>query len=151
MIASISNSKALLRQAQRALSYKLPPPTWSLKDLNLTSDGPPLSEEELHVLAKRALIDVSNMKDTESLRRDLANMLHCLKQVHSVEVEDEALSDEDIYDAPRNLTGAPVAATRTEWEEEARSVWQHMLQPKTTRQGSHEYFAIVEQKEKDEE
>lgn len=129
-------------------SYELPPPTWSLKELNLTADEP-VSEDELKRLAKRALISLDDISDTDGLRQDLADMMACLNQVNSIDLPD--MTDAEIYDMPRGLTaGAPVrkSATASKAEEaEAKEVWDKLLSQKVTKRGSHDYFAIVTKKE----
>jgi hypothetical protein len=138
----------VLRRQAIARCFQLPSPTWSLKDLNLTTSSEPVTEEELKVLAKRACIDVTKIVDPDSLRRDLANMLHCMEQVQSVELP--YMTVEEIYDAPRGLTAAPVRnateASRAEVEE-AQQVWQALVQSKLTKHGGHAYFSIDTLKE----
>jgi hypothetical protein len=67
-------------------SRYIPPPSWSISDLELTSQQPPLPKEELDRLSRLALIDMDRYKnqnenDQEPLNQDLANMLHMIKQV----------------------------------------------------------------------
>lgn len=146
----IQRTAALRRlfRYQTTRTYKIPSPTWSLKDLNLTASTEPVSEEELQKLAKRALIDVSS-GDTQTLRQDLANMMHYLEQVKSVELPE--MTPEEIYDAPRNLTAAPVrkaaAATTSNDDAEAAQVLEQLLRQKATTVGAHQYFAVVTKKE----
>lgn len=133
----------LLRRQAIARFFQLPSPTWSLNDLNLTTSSEPVTEEELKVLSKRACVDVSNIVDPEGLRRDLANMLHCMEQVKSVKLPD--MTAEEVYDAPRGLTAAPVrkASEASPVEvEEAQQVWQSLVQSKLTKHGGHAYFSI---------
>jgi Asp-tRNA(Asn)/Glu-tRNA(Gln) amidotransferase C subunit len=133
-------------QSTTARSFKIPSPTWSLKDLNLTASTEPVSEEELQTLAKRALIDVTRIEDTQGLRQDLANMMHYLEQVQSVDLPD--MTTEEIYDAPRNLTAAPVrTSTGEQLKDEAAEVLKQLLQEKGTKYGAHDYFSVVTKKE----
>jgi Asp-tRNA(Asn)/Glu-tRNA(Gln) amidotransferase C subunit len=129
-------------------SFKIPAPTWSLKDLNLTALTEPVSEEELQTLAKRALIDVSRIEDTQGLRQDLANMMHYLEQVKSIDLPD--MTAEEIYDAPRNLTAAPVRTSTDDdkqLKDEAAEVLEQLLREKGTKYGAHDYFSVVTKKE----
>ena len=140
--------RRLFIRYQTTRFFQLPPPTWSLKDLNLTASSEPISEEELKTLAKRACIDVDKIKDTESLRKDVADMLYCMEQVRNVKLPD--MTAEEIYDAPRGLTAAPVRkaneATAAQ-EEEAQQVRKELLQSKGTKYGGHEYFSIITKRE----
>lgn len=129
----------------------IPEPTWSLQDLELSSStGEPVSMQELERLARKSLLDVSKLKDTDALRRDLANMLHCLEQVREVNLPN--LSDEDVYDVPRGVTAAPLRSATTdafaeEEEKEAKQVFESLLKPKTMQRGAHAYFSVVTKRE----
>ena len=98
-----------------------PPPTWSISELRLISgedETDKLSEEELATLARRCLIDVRRLSPErrEQLRIDVAGIMRCasvLLDVKDLDVEydgstTEALTEEDIYDAPRGLTKIPI-------------------------------------------
>ncbi|KAI2494952.1 hypothetical protein MHU86_19553 [Fragilaria crotonensis] len=130
-------------QSTTSRFFQLPAPTWSLTDLNLTSSSEPISEEELKILASRACVDLDHIADTTRLRRDVSNMLHCMEHVMSIDLPD--MTAEEIYDAPRRLTAAPVRKeikATDEEKEEAKQVWKELLQCKTIKYGGHEYFAI---------
>ena len=124
---------------------QLPEPTWSIASLELDKNHTPVSEEELALLAKRALIDVpSDPQARGSLRQDLGNMIHMIQTVKDF-AADEELTDEDIYDRPRGVTMAPVHRSTESSEaeqEEMRQVWDSLLKPKTTNVGAHPYFVI---------
>jgi hypothetical protein len=127
-------------------SDDIPEPTWSIKDLQLSSSKDPVSIEELERLARKSLLDVSKLQDPYSLRKDLANMLHCLEQVRDVNLPD--LSDAEVYDVPRGVTSAPLRNSRDDvWREEeqqeAKQVWETFLKHKTIQRGAHSYFSVV--------
>lgn len=129
----------------------IPEPTWSLSELELTSKAEPVSMQELERLARKSLLDVSKLKDTDALRRDLSNMLHCLEQVRDTNLPD-SLSDEQVYDVPRGVTAAPLRsasndAYKEEEAEEAKHVWETLLKPKTKQRGAHSYFSVVTKRE----
>jgi len=74
---------------------RIPSPTWSIADLELTSTHPPLPQNEFERLARLVLIDVSSKNnennndnyndDMDSLRQDLGNMLHMIQHVTEYE------------------------------------------------------------------
>lgn len=102
--------------------------------------------QELERLARKSLLDVSKLDDTDALRRDLSNMLHCLEQVRDTELPE--LSDEQIYDVPRGVTAAPLRdsssdAFKEEEKEEAKQVWHSLLKQKTKPRGAHSYFSVI--------
>ena len=128
----------------------IPEPTWSLKDLELSSSKEPVSMQELERLARKSLLDVSKLKDPDALRRDLSNMLHCLEQVRDTELPD--LTDEQVYDIPRGVKAAPLRNSskdgfKEEEKEEAKQVWETLLKPKTKQRGAHSYFSVVTKRE----
>ena len=145
------------KSPQRATFSELPPPSWSIASLELDKQHEPISEEELEVLAKRALIELpqdnvsSPNLDTDQLRQDLGNMLHMVRKVQDFASDDsEALSGEDIYDAPRGVRSAPVRrhGSTEEEDREAEQVWKSLLEPKTSLVGAHPYFVIATKEEK---
>eukprot|EP00566_Odontella_aurita_P021331 CAMPEP_0113584270 /NCGR_PEP_ID=MMETSP0015_2-20120614/33009_1 /TAXON_ID=2838 /ORGANISM="Odontella" /LENGTH=217 /DNA_ID=CAMNT_0000489299 /DNA_START=130 /DNA_END=782 /DNA_ORIENTATION=- /assembly_acc=CAM_ASM_000160 len=95
---------------------EIPPPTWSVADLRLTpdSDGTfpaSVSDEELHRLARRCLIDVRILppSDRERLKVELAGMMRCISVVcddssssssSSSLPEGREFTAEDLYDVP---------------------------------------------------
>jgi hypothetical protein len=122
--------------------------------LQLDIKHKPVSQEELSVLAKRALIRLpapdneSSSSSMQKLRQDLGNMLHMIQQVQDFVADnaDEPLTDADIYDRPRGVKAAPVrreTSAAEEEEEEASQVWESLLKPKTTAVGAHSYFVIA--------
>ena len=110
----------------------MPKPTWSIASLELDrKDHPPISEQELQKLAKRALLDVDILEEKRrilgqtSLKQDLGNMMHLIQhvvetskkqaeeQLHDKkdnpstsyeEQEIDALLDAELYDLPRNIS-----------------------------------------------
>ena len=121
----------------------VPKPTWSIKDLKLTDQTDPVSQEELQILAKRSLLDVQAIGDDTQLRQDLANMLHCLNQIQSVPLK--VMTAAEIYDVPRGVSKAPLRTRESTASEtaEANHVFKAFLQPKTIKQGSYDYFAVI--------
>ena len=159
----------------------IPEPTWSIAELGLTPDPekvPPISDEELQKLCKRALLHFTPEElESSSIRQDLANMMHMINQLqefHDDNLEGDIDTDMDhvmIYDHVRGVTSAPlrddpivttggsgdddaeVVQAKAKEEEydahQAKQVWENMLQPKTIRRGGgHEYFSIVTQRNK---
>lgn len=125
----------------------IPEPTWSLKDLQLSSKKEPVSMQELERLARKSLLDVTKFEDPDALRRDLANMLHCLEQVRDTKLP-ATMSDADVYDVPRGVTAAPLRSSSDDYytkeeAEEAKQVWESLLKPKTKQHGAHSYFSVI--------
>jgi hypothetical protein len=147
-------------------NVRIPEPTWSIKELDLTSKKPPIPPEELERLSRLALIDIESMPDKEGLRQDLANMLHMMDQVSSFyAAENESFESQnhddqanaeraaEIYDVVRGVTKAPLRKSvdedplQTKDQAIAGDVWNSLLQPKTTRKGGrHDYFVIQTKK-----
>jgi hypothetical protein len=147
-------------------------PTWSIKDLELTSTHPPLPQEELERLARLVLIDINNDNnddDLDSLKQDLGNMIHMIQHVteydgknkHAGDISiasDEQNDENDptygrdpgsIYDAVRGVKSIPLRKgidddpLQEGDTNQAQEVWDNFLQPKTiNRGGGHAYFAI---------
>ena len=156
----------LRRQQRRFMSSSrsvyIPEPTWSVKNLDLTSKKPRLPPEELKRLSRLTLIDIDSIADDKNgLEQDLSNMLHMIDQVtyaSNIEEGEDIGTDDDekssakaaeIYDIVRGVTSAPLRSSieddplQGKDQEQAESVWKNLLQPKTIRKGGrHEYFAI---------
>lgn len=134
----------------------IPSPTWSIASLELDKQHEPISEKELSVLAKRALIELpsdessSKKLDTDQLRQDLGNMLHMIRQVQDFTADNVELTDEDIYDRPRGVHSTPVRrhGSTVEEDREAELVWKSLLEPKTSRVGARHYFVVATKEEK---
>jgi len=160
-------------QYYRSLSsYKLPEPTWSLSDLELSKQHDPVTQQELQVLAKRALLHVPfNEKDSYKLRQELGNMMHMIQQVSLFDFDkhnNNIYNDNDnetqekeinLYDKPRGVTGAPFRSDEKnaivtkphegeEEEKESEQVFASFLQPQTVKVGAHNYFCIETKREK---
>ncbi len=97
---------------------RVPSPTWSIKELNLTgstehdnnvNNNIIISDEELERLSKRCLISTSHMDEDErsKLKRELGNMMRCISLVTSFEFGKD-LSQEELeermYDVPRGFS-----------------------------------------------
>lgn len=135
----------------RLVHKYIPPPTWSLADLRLTSDASevePLTAEQLSSLSKRALIDIPN---DEASRKDLANMMQLIRQVvewneknkFNVGREEAEADDDDddaplLYDLPRGVKEAPLR------NDDDVLIEEHSAVPldKTVSIGGHKYFAV---------
>jgi hypothetical protein len=148
---------------------RIPEPTWSIKELDLTSKKPPIPPEELKRLSRLALIDIESMPDKERLGQDLANMLHMIDQVSRFDAaenygfesqnhDNEADADRaaEIYDVVRGVTKAPLRKSvdedplQTKDQAIAGDVWNSLLQPKTIRKGGrHDYFVIQTKKQEE--
>ena len=128
----------------------IPTPTWSVDSLELGKKHPPVSQQELQQLSKRALLDTRHLPVSE-LRQDLGNMLHMIRQVQSFQPSEE-LSDVDLYDVPRGVKATPLRKDDKEGDKrnvkEEKQVWESFLKPKTTSVGAHSYFVIATRKGK---
>mmetsp|Transcript_20572 Transcript_20572/g.29038 ORF Transcript_20572/g.29038 Transcript_20572/m.29038 type:complete len:176 (+) Transcript_20572:268-795(+) len=129
----------------------VPPPTWSIKDLELsTIDVAPVSVTELNHLARKSLLDLKKLPETDSLRLELARMLHCLEQIKKVELPE--MDDREIYDIPRGVTAAPLRSKtdslRPEEEREAKRIFDEYLSPKTVQRNDSSYFSIITKRDR---
>jgi hypothetical protein len=154
------------KNKKQQLFKHIPAPSWSMADLELDAQHPPVPQEELDRLSRLALIDihVNNTKSSEtsapenkesSLNQDLANMLHMIQQVKDYSGDATATATDDssssyIYDTVRGVSVAPLRKAaaddplQAEDEIQAKDVWESLLQPKTIRiGGGRHYFSIV--------
>lgn len=112
--------------------YRLPPPTWSVSDLQLSVDHEPVSDEVLVALCRRACVRVppttkatttndsanGNKEEDEEISmkqmaQDVGNLLHMLRQVQSIDPKlattllDSKGEEERarlLYDVPRGVS-----------------------------------------------
>ena len=140
---------------ESSIAKRFPDPTWSIVDLRLDQKHVPMSQGEMEVLAKRALIDLDEIDPQEQLqlRQDLGNMMHMIHQISEFSCpEMDSLTDADIYDAPQGVTETMVRRsskpTQSD-EEEAKQVWESYLKPQTKIVGAHTYFEIATRQEVD--
>jgi hypothetical protein len=114
--------------------FRLPPPTWSVSDLQLSVDHEPVSDEVLVALCRRACVqvpppvatvtsgDCANKEEEEreeeetsmrQMAQDVGNLLHMLRQVRSIDPSLAAslldsTSEEErarlLYDVPRGVS-----------------------------------------------
>lgn len=118
----------------RSIDSKIPSPTWSIKDLNLTRNNENdesniISDEELSILSKRCLIDTASMDETERhrLKVELGNMMRCISMVTTFEFDgglDKEALEELMYDVPRGFSSKRSCPVRMDdtvdvnsWEE----------------------------------
>mmetsp|Transcript_22687 Transcript_22687/g.31675 ORF Transcript_22687/g.31675 Transcript_22687/m.31675 type:complete len:180 (-) Transcript_22687:315-854(-) len=139
------------KHPESAKGIRVPEPTWSIKDLELsTIDIEPVSLTELNRLARKSLLDVRKVPESDSLRLELARMLHCLEQIKKVDLPE--MSDREIYDIPRGVTATPLRSKtdslRPEEETEARRIFDEYLSPKTVQRNDSSYFSIVTKRDK---
>ena len=166
-VAVVDSINGLQQQAE----HHIPQPTWSLKNLKLTSTHIPITQQELERLAQLVLVDMSrnsNMRDDEtivSLKQDLGDMFHMIQHISESDcwksktkdvVDTRNIDDKDdptisarIYDIVKGVRGIPL---RNVTEEDplqaqdavqARAVWEVFLQSKMIRRdGGHQYFSI---------
>ncbi len=113
-----------------------------------------MSQAEIEILAKRALIDLDEIdaQEQHQLRQDLGNMMHMIHQISEFSCpEMNSLTDADIYDAPRGVTETPVRQASSKpspsEEQQAEQVWVSYLKPKTKQVGAHSYFEIATRQE----
>jgi hypothetical protein len=156
----------------------IPSPTWSIKDLELTSTHPPLPQEELERLARLVLIDINNDNnddDMDSLKQDLGNMIHMIQHVTeydgknkhvgdvSIASEEQQTDENDptygrdagsIYDAVRGVKSIPLRKgieddpLQEGDTKQAQEVWDNFLQPKTINRGGGHAYFAIETTEK---
>lgn len=135
--------------SKSSIAKCFPNPTWSIADLRLDQNHEPMSQGEIEVLAKRALIDLDEIDPQEQLhlRQDLGNMMHMIHQISEFFCpEMDSLTDTDIYDAPRGVTETPVrhsSKPTSSDEHEAKQVWESYLKHQTKHVGAHTYFEIA--------
>ena len=122
----------------RFRSSYVPKPTWHIADLQLDVNHPPVSEAELQILAKRALVDVKQLENKEQLRQDLGNLLHMIDQVSSA--SDQEIDHHSMYDLPRGVTSAPVRSDDEPSLDD--SVYESYLKPNMKVDGAQEFFEI---------
>lgn len=142
--------------------FQLPDPTWSVADLELSKQHEPVSDDYLHTLARRALLDLDQLDPAarQQLRQDLGNMMHMIEQVqsfqHNSNYENSDLDEAAIYDKPRGVSAAPLrddsdssgaAAAEQQLEEMSQKVFDTFLKPKTTKVGAYNYFSIETKRE----
>lgn len=113
------NSIPNIHKRWKSNKSRVPSPTWSIKELNLTSSNDHdnndngnsniiISDEELERLSKRCLISTSYMDEDErrKLKIELGNMMRCISMVTSFEFGKD-LSQEELeermYDVPRGF------------------------------------------------
>lgn len=101
-----------------------PPPSWSVRDLRLSSptdqdndddvsSSGKISEDELATLARRCLIDVRQLSSErrDKLRIHVAGIMRCasvLLESNELSRVRNQLTDEEVYDIPRGLTKMPI-------------------------------------------
>ena len=139
--------RSLLGATATFPSYRLPNPTWSVQDLELSKQHEPISQIELERLAKRAVLDLNQLDEStrNQLCQDLGNMMHMIEQVLSFQHNDEHVVESVIYDAPRGVTAAPLRKDSDndgDTVEDYKQVWESFLKPQTTKIGAHDYFSI---------
>jgi hypothetical protein len=115
-----SAPKQQQEQRQRRRYKYIPEPTWSIQDLDLFTNQPPLPPEELERLSRLALIDISNKSTNEraQLNQDLANMLHMIQQVTECNLNDA--NNKDINNELDNASAA--SSRRAEWDVDGASL-----------------------------
>ena len=125
-----------------------PPPSWSVKELRLTStvdeeDNSKISNEELATLARRCLIDIRRLtpERRDKLRVHCGGIMRCasvlldsrnsdiggnhnenstIHNINSSGSDDKILTDEDVYDTPRGLTKMPIRDdTKNDWKNDS--------------------------------
>ncbi len=117
----------------------IPEPTWSLKELALSpknnkrgSKKQLITDDELEILSKRCLIDISNMKDKEreELRTELENMMQCISMVTSYQpkkssslTQNRELKEALMYDVPRGLNSKQSFPTRNDNKDKDALSW----------------------------
>ncbi len=127
----------------RSISSRIPPPTWSLRDLNLKSiqgrQQPTIKDEELNTLAERCLLDVKNLTQSErdELKIELGNMMRCIslvseKSAGGGSTGEDQLTEEEMYDLSRGFIGK---STPVRGNEEELGAW--------SKSGSHESDVIL--------
>lgn len=96
-------------------SVQVPPaPAWSVKDLRLDpsfqSSHDKISNDELTVLARRCLIDVSRLctERRDRLRTDISGVMRCASVLLESKSDISQLADAAIYDTPRGLSKTPI-------------------------------------------
>lgn len=105
------------------------------------------------------MLDLDQLPDDqiEVLRNDVEHMLHMMQVVETyrIPLSDDMkmmMTPEAIYDVPRGVNHAPLRHDKDDRdddslleqeEQDAKEVWNSLLQPKTVKLGGHSYFRIV--------
>ncbi|GKY96729.1 hypothetical protein MPSEU_000632400 [Mayamaea pseudoterrestris] len=138
-----TQSPAVNKSNIRRVHKYVPPPTWSIQELQLKHDAStsePLSTELLNTLSRRALLHIP---DDDSYRKDLTNFMQLIQQVVDWNKEFEAENSEEIdaaelYDLPRGVKEAPLRND----DDIVIKTHPAVSLDKTVAIGSHKYFAI---------
>lgn len=152
----------------------IPAPTWSIASLELETQHAPVDRTVLQALAKRALIDLSqldsssssssslvkhNIMNTATLQQDVGNMMHMMNQILEKQHEQQKATDDTekvqaaMYDVPRNVHATPMRritdnGDSSDSDATTQQVWDSLLAPKTHTIGGHSYFIISTSKRK---
>lgn len=126
-------------------SFKIPKPTWSIDDLDLTfqKEKPKeISDAELDHLAQKAMLNVSHLtaNERDDLKLQLSKIMKCISlvtemndynnntstlDVESDEIDisiDHTISEIDMYDTPRGFS-SPEFCTPVRNEDEELLAW----------------------------
>lgn len=110
-----TTTKSPIHDSNISSPITIPEPTWSVNSLQLHKNHKPMDYNELKVLAKRAVIDLdylsnSNKMNIQHLCQDLGNMMHMIQNVTTMKeiLDNNTLTCQDIYDRPRGVTMAPL-------------------------------------------
>eukprot|EP00536_Pseudo-nitzschia_multiseries_P009981 jgi/Psemu1/202134/e_gw1.291.48.1 len=144
---------------------RVPQPTWSVKDLELTSPHTPIPKRELGRLARLVLVDLSTNKNNNdlhtlfSLEQDLGNMLHMIQHVTEYDYQqtagksatdarnqgdtnyEDAKYSAKIYDTVRGIEATPLRKgikedpLQEQDAVQAQDIWASFLQTKAIRVG----------------
>jgi hypothetical protein len=149
-------------QERQTKPFAIPAPTWSIESLQLNQSHKPASMEELHLLAKRSVLDLRRFdeKSRNQLCQDLGNMLHMIENVKGGDKNSASSSENividpvELYDIPRGVSEAPFRdddkdtindheKNTNDDEQYSRSVRESFLEPKMKRVGGYQYYEIV--------
>jgi len=164
-----SHCNTIYKRYKTYNSFKIPKPTWSIDDLDLTfqKEKPmEISDTELDRLAQKAMLNVSHLtaNERDDLKLQLSKIMKCISLVTEMNdpihtsspgVEsDEAISEKDMYDAPRGFS-SPEFCTPVRNEDEELSAWnesskkqsrtimEHLKDEKMVVRNGERYFQLI--------
>ena len=153
--ASVLESTSVETSGSAKSVFQMPSATWSIASLELAKQHPPVDKETLETFAKRALLDLTQLDNVETLQSEVGNMMYMMNQIHmSAPTESPSQEDVDLeievrrmYDTPRNVEATPLRSVEKRESDEAPvaafpHVWESLLSPKTQRVGGFSFFVI---------
>jgi predicted Fe-S protein YdhL (DUF1289 family) len=151
-------------------TFKIPKPTWSIDDLDLTFQKEKpivISDEELNHLAQKAVLNISSLSPSEKddLKLQLSKIMKCISLVtqmnhdsFDMDTDDPTLNEKNMYDLPRGFGSAEFCTPVRDEEEEltawreyskkqSHSIMNQLEKNKMVERKGEKYFQLVVNKE----